>query len=158
MFHIIIDKSNWITSLHTHVYQGQNSAGSFRLAPVSPEHGMKWTSFLGLNPTFFKNGTSFSLHSSYLHANDKNIWINARTKFRKKQKVSVDTGVLILTSLDSSSLLGHPFCLQVQSNALHQQFWPTWHALASDLLSQSPSQTLLSLQRSPLQIMTYSKC
>lgn len=42
------------------------SVGSFRLAPVSPEHGMKWMSFFGLKPTFFKNGTSFSLHSSYL--------------------------------------------------------------------------------------------
>lgn len=50
----------------TYVYQEQCSAGSFRLAPVSPEHGMKWMSFLGLNPTFLRNGTSFSLHSSYL--------------------------------------------------------------------------------------------
>lgn len=50
----------------TYIYQGQNSDCSLRFAPVSPEQGMKWMSFLGLKPTFFKNGTSFSLHSSYL--------------------------------------------------------------------------------------------
>lgn len=48
------------------MYQGQKSDCSLRFAPVSPEQGMKWMSFLGLKPTFFKNGTSFSLHSSYL--------------------------------------------------------------------------------------------
>lgn len=51
---------------YTYVYQGHNSEDSFRLAPVSPEHGMKWMSFFGLKPTFFRNGTNFSLHSSYL--------------------------------------------------------------------------------------------
>ena len=50
----------------TYVYQGQKSDCSLRFAPVSPEQGIKWISFLGLKPTFFKNGTSFSLHSSYL--------------------------------------------------------------------------------------------
>lgn len=50
----------------TYVYQGHSATGSLRLAPVSPEHGMKWMSFLGLKPTFFRKGTSFSLHSSYL--------------------------------------------------------------------------------------------
>lgn len=53
-------------SRKTYVYQEHISVGSFRLAPVSPEHGMKWMSFFGLKPTFFKNGTNFSLHSSYL--------------------------------------------------------------------------------------------
>lgn len=54
----------------TYVYQGHMSVASFRLAPVSPEHGMKWMSFFGLKPTFFKNGTNFSLHSSYLTAQE----------------------------------------------------------------------------------------
>lgn len=55
-----------VTNSWTYVYQEHMAVDSFKLAPVSPEHGMKWMSFLGLKPTFFKNGTSFSLHSSYL--------------------------------------------------------------------------------------------
>lgn len=50
----------------TYVYQGHSGTGSLRLAPVSPEQGIKWMSFFGLKPTFFRKGTSFSLHSSYL--------------------------------------------------------------------------------------------
>lgn len=38
---------------------------------MSPEHGMKWMSFLGLKPTFFRKGTSFSLHSSYLQGSSE---------------------------------------------------------------------------------------
>lgn len=56
----------------TYVYQGHSGTGSLRLAPVSPEHGMKWMSFLGLKPTFFRKGTSFSLHSSYLRDSSAN--------------------------------------------------------------------------------------
>ncbi len=56
---------------YTYVYQEQSSEDSFRLAPVSPEQGMKWMSFFGLKPTFFRNGTNFSLHSSYLGENVK---------------------------------------------------------------------------------------
>lgn len=68
----------------TYVYQEQCSAGSFRLAPVSPEHGMKWMSFLGLKPTFFKNGTSFSLHSSYLWRNVHDV----EKKIEDKDRIS----------------------------------------------------------------------
>lgn len=60
----------------TYVYQEHESVGSFRLAPVSPEHGMKWMSFFGLKPTFFKNGTSFSLHSSYLKVQQQEKDVN----------------------------------------------------------------------------------
>ena len=56
----------------TYVYQGHSGTGSLRLAPVSPEQGMKWMSFLGLKPTFLRNGTSFSLHSSYLQESHEN--------------------------------------------------------------------------------------
>lgn len=59
----------------THVYQGHSGTGSLRLAPVSPEQGIKWMSFLGLKPTFLRKGTSFSLHSSYLQDNNE-IWEN----------------------------------------------------------------------------------
>lgn len=55
------------------MYQGHSDTGSLRLAPVSPEQGIKWMSFLGLKPTFFRNGTSFSLHSSYLREENKKI-------------------------------------------------------------------------------------
>lgn len=55
------------------MYQGHSDTGSLRLAPVSPEQGIKWMSFLGLKPTFFRNGTSFSLHSSYLREENKEI-------------------------------------------------------------------------------------
>lgn len=55
----------------TYMYQGHSVTGSLRLAPVRPEHGMKWMSFLGLKPTFFRKGTSFSLHSSYLQGSSK---------------------------------------------------------------------------------------
>lgn len=60
----------------TYVYQEHELVGSFRLAPVSPEHGMKWMSFFGLKPTFFKNGTSFSLHSSYLKVQQQEKDVN----------------------------------------------------------------------------------
>lgn len=62
-FHLRIFTVAWKM---TYVYQGHNSEVSFRLAPVIPEQGMKWMSFFGLKPTFFRNGTNFSLHSSYL--------------------------------------------------------------------------------------------
>lgn len=62
---ILHNHRNPLTGL-TYVYQGHSDTGSLRLAPVSPEQGIKWMSFLGLKPTFFRNGTSFSLHSSYL--------------------------------------------------------------------------------------------
>lgn len=57
----------------TYVYQGHSGTGSLRLAPVSPEQGIKWMSFLGLKPTFFRNGTSFSLHSSYLQESNEKM-------------------------------------------------------------------------------------
>ena len=53
--------------MKTYVYHGAAlPTGSLRPAPVRPEQGMNLTSFAGLNPTFFKYGTSLSLHSSYL--------------------------------------------------------------------------------------------
>lgn len=57
------------------MYQGHSVTGSLRLAPVRPEHGMKWMSFLGLKPTFFRKGTSFSLHSSYLQGRYDNTLV-----------------------------------------------------------------------------------
>lgn len=57
----------------TYVYQGHSGTGSLRLEPVSPEQGIKWMSFFGLKPTFFRKGTSFSLHSSYLQKSRRNV-------------------------------------------------------------------------------------
>merc|ERR1719419_531077 len=38
---------------------------SFKNAPVKPEQGMNWMSFLGLKPHFLKNGVNCCLISSY---------------------------------------------------------------------------------------------
>lgn len=79
VFYIITVYSLWIMyivcSRKTYVYQGHSVTGSLRLAPVSPEQGIKWMSFLGLKPTFFRNGTSFSLHSSYLCEGEEKMGI-----------------------------------------------------------------------------------
>lgn len=136
----------------TYVYQEHISAGSFRLAPVSPEQGMKWMSFLGLKPTFLKNGTSFSLHSSYLKlSNTKPKHNSLCLNYLLKTQDIKDLGFKTTpTSPDSSSLWGRPFCWPGQSDAWLPPFWPTLHALVFDHLSQSLSQTHLSWQRSPV--------
>lgn len=100
----------------TYIYQGQNSDCSLRFAPVSPEQGMKWISFLGLKPTFFKNGTSFSLHSSYLLK-----WQAYQDKFQlfqheiilcfkktnnKKHRHSITTSSVILCAENPINLSG----------------------------------------------------
>ena len=46
----------------TYVYHGASApTGACRPAPVKPEHGINFTSFAGLNPTFFKYGVKLSL-------------------------------------------------------------------------------------------------
>lgn len=159
-------------SRSTYVYQGQSSQGSLRLAPVSPEQGMKWISFLGLKPTFFRNGTNFSLHSSYLQEVGGTfidtvclfcIWSIWKAKFKQLIQEPGQAGLnshvfepswhilltVSLTSLNSSSPWGRPFCWWGRSGAWLLPSWPAWRARVFDPPSRSPSRTHLSGQRSP---------
>lgn len=114
--------------------------------------------FPGVEPNFLQKWNKLLLTffvptcKQWIHLMNTRLFYFCLRKNDNIQKKPLNINVYSLTSQDSSWLLDHPFCLQVQSNALLQQFWPTWHALASGLLSQSLFQTLLSLQRLPSEI------
>lgn len=143
----------------TYMYQGHSVTGSLRLAPVRPEHGMKWMSFLGLKPTFFRKGTSFSLHSSYLQGSSKRgrqhlvrqhtgvSYVRPDCQNCQKCKTAATCGdvcdhpVWISTSRGSSWRWGRPSCWSGRWDAWLLPSWPAWRAPSSGRPFQSPSQT-----------------